>query len=101
MLVYTAIDDKKKAKKIAKKLLAKHLAACIQIQKIKSLYKWQGKLCNEKEFLLCIKTAPKKRKKLCKKLRQMHSYDTPEIACISVKHWDKKYKKWLDKAIRK
>ena len=95
MLCYTTLDNKKQARKIIKKLLSKNLIACAQIQKISSLYRWEGNLCNDKEFLLIFKSRPKKRKKLCRILTKLHPYKVPEIACVRVDSWGKAYKKWL------
>ncbi|WP_066387711.1 divalent-cation tolerance protein CutA [Helicobacter himalayensis] len=100
MLCCTTLDNKKQARKIIKKLLGKNLIACAQIQKISSLYRWEGRLCDDKEFLLTLKTHPKKRKKLCKILTKLHPYKVPEIACVRVDSWGETYEKWLLKQCR-
>lgn len=55
-IVKTTCKDKKEAENISKSLIKDKLAACVQMQKIKSIYFWNNKLCEDKEILLSIKT---------------------------------------------
>ena len=59
LLLITTVPNKLLAKKIAKLLIKKNLAACISIKEIKSIYKWQGNIEEHKEFELTIKSIPK------------------------------------------
>lgn len=94
-IVFTTHFRKKTAFKLAKKLVKKDLAACVQVSKIsRSFFKWQGKFQDCGEWLIAIKT-DKKFKKLNKFIRKNHSYELPEIISLPIKNIDKKYKKWL------
>ena len=95
VLIQSSTSNKKEAKKIAKILLKKKLAACVQISKINSLYTWQNSLNEEKEFLLSIKSTRKKINKIFKLIKKIHSYDLPEFVVFKIDKSSKKYKKWL------
>ena len=96
-LIQTTCHDENEAKKIANVLIEELLAACIQITPIESFYKWQGEFCNDKEILLNIKTKKKNFKKIESKIKELHSYDVPEIICIEIKKSSKEYKEFINK----
>lgn len=95
IIVQTTFQDKKEAKKIANILLEKKLCACVQISKIKSYYFWDGKLCEDKERLLSIKTKKSCFKKIQREIKENHSYDLPEIIAIPIKKSSKEYKQYV------
>lgn len=84
IIVQTTCSSKKEAKYIAKILIKKKLAACVQLRKIKSFYYWKNKLCVDKEVLLSIKTKKENFKKIQRKIKENHSYDLPEIIEIQI-----------------
>ena len=84
VVVLTTIGNEKQAEDIAKKILDKKLAACIQVQQIKSYYMWKGETCNDPECLLLIKTRASLFSELETFIRQNHSYETPEIIQIPI-----------------
>ena len=92
----TTFSKKKEAEKISKKIISNKLAACIQIEKIKSFYKWNGKVQNENEYLLLIKTRSRRFKKLKNFVKKHHSYEIPEIIQIPIKNGSKEYLSWLE-----
>ena len=95
LLIHTTTTSKKEAKRLAKKLCERRLAACVQTQKIKSHYHWQGKLCIESETLIAIKTRNRLYKKVRRFLRRHHSYEVPQIVAFKTHKVDKHYQKWL------
>lgn len=100
MLIITTTKDKKEAKKIAKGLLKKELCACVSLFEIESLYRWNGKIEDENEYLVEIKTSDKNYKKVEKFIKKQHSYKTPQIVAIKLDKIEKRYKKWLKKESR-
>ncbi len=94
-IVQTTCKDMNEAKKIAKILLKKKLAACIQISDVVSLYTWNNKLCDDNEKLLSIKTKKKNFKKIQREIKENHSYDLPEIISIDIENVSKEYKKFI------
>lgn len=95
IVVQTTCDKKEEAENIAKVLLEKRLAACIQITKTDSFYTWEEEFCNDKEYLLNIKTKKKNFKKIESKIKELHSYDLPEIISIKIEKCSKEYKKFI------
>jgi len=94
-LIQTTTDSKELAKKIAKELLDKKLAACIQIFPIESLYTWEQEIKEDKEYLLQIKTISKNYKKIEELILSLHNYTTPEIISISINRGFKGYLDWI------
>ncbi len=94
-IVQTTTNSYKEAKKIAKILLQKEFAACVQISKIDSLYMWENELCEDKEYLLTIKTKKVHYKKIEREIKENHSYDVPEIIGFDIDKTSKEYKDFI------
>jgi len=93
---YVTCKNSQEAKKIAKYLLEKKLIACGNIvNKIDSVYRWKGKIVNESEALLLLKTESKKINKIKKEIQGIHSYSVPCIEFIKVSDVNKNYEKWV------
>jgi len=95
VIVQTTCGSKKEAREIAKILVSEKLAACVQIQKVESIYTWNDKLCLDKERLLFIKTRKDNFKKVKRKIKENHSYDLPEIIEIKITKASKKYLQFI------
>jgi len=97
-IIQTTTSSKKEAKKIAKLLIQKKLVACIQISKINSFYKWDGQVCEDKEYLLNIKTKKENYKKIEREIKENHSYDLPEIIGTKIVSLSKEYKNFINES---
>lgn len=97
IIIQTTTNKKKEAKHISSILIKKNLAACIQISKVKSLYMWKNKIENEKEFLLTIKTKKCHFKEIRNIIKNIHSYDLPEIISFKIQKSSKEYKEYIFK----
>jgi periplasmic divalent cation tolerance protein len=96
LVVYITAPDEKEASGIARALVEARLAACVNIiRDIRSIYSWQGKIEDEKEFLLIAKTRPELFNALKTKVLEMHSYSVPEIIALPVVDGSGEYIKWL------
>lgn len=95
LVIHSTFPSKKQAQKIAKRLCQRGLAACVQTNKIKSSYIWQGKFYKENEVLLSMKTRKRNYKKIAKYLSRHHPYKVPEIIAFKIDKINKAYKKWL------
>lgn len=94
-VLLTTFSKKSDAEKLAKALVEKKLAACVNIIKIeKSIYRWKRRIAKEKEFLLVIKTAQPYRK-VEKFILKKHPYKLPEIVALPVAKGYVKYLSWL------
>lgn len=90
------------ARKIARGVVEKHLAACVNIvtHAVESFYTWEGKLENNSEYLLMIKTGEDQLADLEKEVLTMHSYDTPEFIVLPIVAGSEKYLEWLGASVK-
>jgi periplasmic divalent cation tolerance protein len=96
-IVMTTVPDEAQAEKMAKAVLEARLAACVQIQGIKSYYWWNGAINNDAEQLVFFKTSADKYGALEEAILANHSYDTPEILRVPVTAGLQKYLRWIEK----
>jgi len=100
--IFTTAGSKTEAEKIAKLLVTKKLAACVQIVgSIKSFYRWKGKIESAKEWLCIIKSETGKYSAIEKAIKPIHSYETPEIIAMPISTGSKDYLSWLREGLRK
>ena len=95
-MVLTAFSNNDEAKKIINAVLENKLAACIQTLNIGSNYVWKGNVCHEQEVLALFKTSWSLYKKLEAKIKELHSYEVPEIIAIDIQDGLKSYFDWID-----
>lgn len=94
VMVTTASQDE--AVKIADQVVQSRLAACASmIPTVRSTYWWEGKLMNDQESLLLIKTTSDKFNSLEETIRKIHSYKVPEIIAIPVSQGFPPYLEWV------
>jgi periplasmic divalent cation tolerance protein len=88
------------SEKLARVLVEERLAACVNIiDSVRSIYMWQGDLCNETEQLLVIKSVRVVWEKLCARIEQLHPYEVPEIIALPIQAGHRPYLDWLNAAI--
>ncbi len=84
------------AKRVAKALVEEKLAACVNIVPgLRSIYSWQGEICDDSEVLLVVKTDRELFDRLERRLGELHPYDTPELLAFPVERGAKKYLAWV------
>jgi periplasmic divalent cation tolerance protein len=102
ILILNTTDTAELARKIASALVEKHAAACVNIiSGMRSIYRWEGKVCNEEECLLLIKSSRENFETVCATIRQLHSYQVPEIIAIPITAGDSSYLAWLAEALKR
>jgi periplasmic divalent cation tolerance protein len=95
VLVTCGTEDE--AVEIAHALVEERLAACVNlISPVRSIYRWEGKIWDEKEWMLIIKTQKKRFEELEKKVKSLHSYSVPEIIALPIIEGSASYLKWLE-----
>jgi periplasmic divalent cation tolerance protein len=101
ILIVSTTDTLELAEKIASGLVREREAACVNIVPgIKSIYYWEGKECNDDEFLLLIKSSMEKFDLVRTRIRQLHSYKVPEIIALPISAGDPSYLAWLGESLR-
>ena len=86
------------AKLIARSMVEKRLAACVNILRssVESHYRWNGKVEKSRELLLFIKTTARKVGGLEREVKRLHAYDNPEFIVLPITAGSKAYLDWLD-----
>jgi periplasmic divalent cation tolerance protein len=89
------------ARKIARHLVDSKLAACVNVlPPVQSIYRWQGKVAVEKEFLLFIKSTRELFSELRAAILKLHSYTTPEIICLPIVDGSPEYLQWVGDSVK-
>jgi periplasmic divalent cation tolerance protein len=90
------------ARKIARTVVQKRLAACVNVVRspVESFYTWKGKLESAREHLLIIKTTAKRLAELKREVTRLHSYDVPEFIALPVVAGSKGYLSWLGESVK-
>lgn len=98
IIVYTTSPTKDKAEKITKILVKEKLAACCNIFKVDSIFRWQGKIEKSKEYGIFIKTKGSLFKKVKRRIKEIHPYSVPCIVSLPVENGYKKFLEWIDES---
>ena len=95
-VVFMTASNKNEAQLLADMLVSKQLAACVQIMpEMDSVYRWQGKVERQREFLLIAKTLFSKFAEIESEVTRLHSYETPEIVAFPLSAVSNPYLQWL------
>jgi periplasmic divalent cation tolerance protein len=94
-VVLVTTSSQQEAEQIASALVEKKLAACVSVCPIHSIYTWQGKVHNEQEWQLVIKTDLALFPALEAKIKEMHSYEVPEIIALPIIAGSEPYLSWI------
>ena len=91
------------ARKIARAVVQKRLAACVNVVRspVESFYKWNGKLETAREHLLIIKTTARRLRELEKEVRRLHTYEVPEFIAVPLTEGSADYLSWLTGSVTK
>ena len=94
------VPNIEEGKKIARNLVENKLAACVNvIQNIFSVYEWQGKIQEDNEHILIIKTTEEKSVLIIQRINEIHSYETPECVGLKIDKGSEKYLKWIKEIV--
>jgi len=100
LVVITSLPNLEAAKGLARSLVEENLAACVQLTDgIHSIYRWEGKVCEEREVLLSAKTTEAKWLEISAFIQKVHPYDLPEILAFSPEQYEKQYGKWVESEV--
>ncbi len=94
-IVLTTVDSEAAAVTLATALIEAKLAACVNLFPIQSIYTWQGQVQREAEWQLVIKTRLACFEALSAKVRELHSYDTPELVAVPIVEGAADYLSWV------
>lgn len=96
VVIYCTVPNKKEGQVIAKALVKNNLVACVNIiDKVDSIFSWDGEMMEEKEALMIIKTQRELFADVSHIIQRIHSYNVPEVIAIPIIEADETYLKWI------
>ena len=96
LIVITSFSRLEDAQVMARKLIQQRLAACVQINEgVHSVYRWDGKICEEQEVTLSAKTSSWKWDEISAFIKSNHPYDLPELIGMTPAEYDLAYGQWV------
>jgi periplasmic divalent cation tolerance protein len=100
VLVYITTKDKVEAKAIGRILVQERLAACANvIDGMESIYWWEGKICEDNESVLIVKTKESLLDKLTAKIASIHSYECPCVVALRIVGGNENYLRWIGESV--
>ena len=94
-VIILTTTGKKESAVIARTLVEEHRAACVNITGVTSFYRWDGELCQDQEHLLIIKTTRDRADAVMSRIRELHSYEVPEMILVPVTGGYPPYLRWI------
>ncbi len=100
IVVLSTCGSPKEAQRLARELVEKRLAACVNIVPgVRSVYHWKENIEEEEEVLLVIKTSRPLFEELRNEILRLHSYEVPEVIALQVVDGSESYLAWLDREL--
>jgi len=101
IVVFVTTSNEEEASKIARALVEKRLAGCVNIVKnIRSIYTWKDNIEDEAETLMIIKTKRELYKQLIYAVKELHSYTVPEVIALPIIEGSEDYLRWLEEVTK-
>jgi periplasmic divalent cation tolerance protein len=99
-IVLTTASSEEEARKIARALVERRLAACVNVvPQITSIYRWQGKVEEAREWLLIVKTTAAAFGQVREVIADLHSYELPECICLTIEDGSPSYLEWIGESV--
>ncbi|HEX9291015.1 MAG TPA: divalent-cation tolerance protein CutA [Anaeromyxobacteraceae bacterium] len=96
LVVLVTAPSAEEAARIARTLVEEKLAACGNVVPgVRSIYRWQGKVCDEQEALLVLKLPAKRFPELRDRVVALHPYEVPEVIALRIEDGSEKYVDWI------
>ena len=95
-VVFVTVPSEAEAARIGRVLVEERLAACANITgQIRSIYRWQGAIEDDAEFLMILKTSQASLDALIARANELHSYDVPEVIALPIQRGHPPYLDWI------
>ena len=102
VVVLVTCASRREAGRIASSVVARKLAACVNVFEtpVRSVYRWKGKIEKGREFLLLMKSSRSRLAALQAEVERLHSYDVPEFIAVPIVGGSARYLAWLGDCLR-
>ena len=95
-VIFVTTENEDQAVEIARTLVAERLAACVNIVgPVRSIYRWRNEVKDDREYLLIIKTRALLYMKVETRVREMHTYEVPEVLALNADRGSPPYIQWM------
>lgn len=102
IVVVTTVGTEEQAYLIARELVGRRQAACVNVLPgVRSIYRWKGKICKDGELLLVIKTMEGEFEGVAATIRELHSYELPEILSFDAGRGEQGFLRWIAESVDK
>ena len=99
-IVLTTASSEEEARRIARHLIERRLAACVNIvPQVASIYRWQDKVEEAPEWLLIVKTTAAAFGQVREVIAELHSYEVPECICLTIEDGGPAYLRWIAESV--
>ncbi len=99
LVIVTSVGTEDQALDIAHALVRNHHAACVNLMpNVHSIYRWKGRVCDDGEFLLFIKTRAREFEAVRETIQKMNTYELPEVLAYRVDGASPAFASWIAKA---
>jgi len=96
IVIFITSGSKEEANRLARVLVEEKLAACVNILPgVESLYWWKGEIESSKEWMLVVKTQGKMVNRVVKRVKEIHSYEVPEVIAVPIVEGNRDYLQWI------
>ncbi len=100
--MYVTVANETEAEQIARTVVGEQLAACANLLgAIRSVYWWEGKVCESEEVALVLKTSAARKPELIARIKNLHSYECPSIVCLPIADGNPAFLEWIRKETEK
>lgn len=100
-IVLSTTGSREEAQKIARALVERRLAACVNIVgPVESVYRWKGSVETSPEFLCIVKTTGAASERVRTAIQELHSYEVAEVVVIPIEGGSEKYLSWIAENVK-
>jgi len=101
-MIVTSVGTEQQAVEISEELIARRQATCVNIVPcLRSIYRWKGKVCEDTEYLLLVKAPRRLFDEIAETIRELHSYELPEILGIPIDQAETAFHEWVLRMARR
>jgi len=96
LIVFVTVPSGEDASRIGEALVSERLAACVNVVPgIESIYRWEGEVTRDAEWLMIIKTTDGRFEEMERRVKALHVYTTPEVIAFKISRGSDDYLRWL------
>ena len=102
VVMLTSVGTEQQGLDVAEALVHRREAICVNmVASVRSIYRWKGKVCEDTEYILVIKTLARQFEGVAATIREINSYELPEILSFGVRDVDARFRRWIVDGVSK